>query len=176
MSLSTNLCLFIPAEVMLKRFDESFDWIDIIECQKAFETINHKCFRKTESYQIFKPKHEIVCIISLWVNIFFVYRKPTFWNFGIISFGILLDSILLILIFLMYVRDMPQAVKYTSLEYADDFCLIYWHADVTNIDEKLNETIATGLLIIKLTLTLVIIILMVMIILFFYRKKSPGFF
>lgn len=82
MSLSTNLCLFIPAEVMLKRFDESFDWIDIIECQKAFETINHKCFRKTESYQIFKPKHEIVCIISLWVNIFFVYRKPTlkFWN------------------------------------------------------------------------------------------------
>ena len=44
-------------------------------------------------------------------------------------------------------------------EYADYFCLIYWHADVTNIDKKLNETAVTGLLIINLVLTLVIIIL-----------------
>ena len=76
----------------------------------------------------------------------------------------------------MYVRDMPQGVKYTSLEYADDFCLIYWHADATNIDEKLNETIVTGLLIIKLTLTLVIIILIGNDNTIFYRKKKPRIF
>ena len=76
----------------------------------------------------------------------------------------------------MYVRDMPQAVKYTSLEYADDFCLIHWHADVTNIDEKLNETIATGLLIIKLTLTLVIIILIGNDNTIFLQKKKPRIF
>ena len=76
----------------------------------------------------------------------------------------------------MYVRDMPQAVKYTSLEYADDFCLIYWHADSTNIDEKLNEIIVTGLLTIKLTSTLVIIILIGNDNTIFYRKKKPRIF
>lgn len=58
-------------------------WLDwYYWVSKSLWDKNHKCFRKTESYQIFKPKHEIVCIISLWVNIFFVYRKPTlrFWN------------------------------------------------------------------------------------------------
>ena len=43
------------------------------------------------------------------------------------------------LLFLIYVDDMPQAVKSNLLLYADDSCLMYQHKDIAIIEKILNE-------------------------------------
>ena len=43
------------------------------------------------------------------------------------------------LLFLIYVDDMPQAVKSNLLLYADDSCLMYQHKDIAIIKKILNE-------------------------------------
>ena len=40
---------------------------------------------------------------------------------------------------MIYVNDMPQAVKSNLLLYADDSCLMYGHKDIANIEKILNE-------------------------------------
>ena len=42
-------------------------------------------------------------------------------------------------LFLIYVDDMPQAVKSNLLLYADDSCLMYQHKDIAIIKKILNE-------------------------------------
>ena len=48
-------------------------------------------------------------------------------------------SILGPLLFLIYVNEMPQAVKSNLFLYADDSCLMYQHKDVSEIEEQLNK-------------------------------------
>ena len=48
-------------------------------------------------------------------------------------------SILGPLLFLIYVNDMPQAVKLNQFLYADDSCLTYQHRDVNEIEKQLNK-------------------------------------
>ena len=48
-------------------------------------------------------------------------------------------SILGPLLFLVYVNNMPQAVKSNLFLYADDSCLIYQHRDVNEIEKQLNK-------------------------------------
>ena len=43
------------------------------------------------------------------------------------------------LLFLIYVNDIPQAVKSTLLLYADDSCFLYQHKDVDEIEKHLNK-------------------------------------
>ena len=47
-------------------------------------------------------------------------------------------SILDPLLFLLYVYDMPQAVKCDSFLYADDACLTFQHENVKEIEDQLN--------------------------------------
>ena len=42
-------------------------------------------------------------------------------------------------LFLLYINDMPQAVKCELLLYADDTCLIFQHSDIKEIDIQLNK-------------------------------------
>ena len=51
-------------------------------------------------------------------------------DFGKISCGVPHGSILGPLLFLIYVNDIPQAVKSNLLLYADDSCLMYQHKDI----------------------------------------------
>ena len=60
-------------------------------------------------------------------------------DFGKISYGVPQGSILGPLLFLIYVNDMPQAVKPNLLLYADDSCLMYQHKDIAIIEKILNE-------------------------------------
>ena len=53
--------------------------------------------------------------------------------------GVLQGSILGPLIFLLYINDMPQAVKCELLLYADDTCLIFQHNDIKEIEIQLNK-------------------------------------
>ena len=42
-------------------------------------------------------------------------------------------------LFLIYVKDMPQAVKLNLFLYANDSCLMYQHRDVNKIEKQLNK-------------------------------------
>ena len=56
-----------------------------------------------------------------------------------ISCGVPQGSILGPHLFLIYVNDMPQAVKSNLLLYPDDSCLIYQHKDIAIIEKNLND-------------------------------------
>ena len=60
-------------------------------------------------------------------------------GFGKISCGVPQDSILGPLLFLIYVNDMPQAVKSILLLYADDSRLMCQHKNIAEIKKILNE-------------------------------------
>ena len=60
-------------------------------------------------------------------------------DFGNISCRVPQGSILGPLLFLIYVSDMPQAVRSTLLLYADDSCILYQHKEVDEIEKQLNK-------------------------------------
>ena len=60
-------------------------------------------------------------------------------DLGNITCGVPQGSILGPLLFLLYVNDMPQAVKCEMLLYADDTCLIFSAKDLDVIQEQLNR-------------------------------------
>ena len=53
--------------------------------------------------------------------------------------GIPQGSILRPLLFLLYMNDMPQVVKYELLLYADDTGLIFQHSDINQIEIQLKN-------------------------------------
>ena len=56
-----------------------------------------------------------------------------------LSCGVPQGSILGPLMFLLYMNDIPQAVKSNILLYADDTCIFFQHDDVSVIEKQLNE-------------------------------------
>ena len=123
---STNLCLAHLTDKILKGFDEGLlTGMILIDFQKAFDTINHevllqklKAIRFSEqSIQWFRS--------YLCDGIFLVETENKLYDFGKISCGVPQGSILGPLLFLIYVNDIPQAVKSNLLLYADDSSLIY---------------------------------------------------
>ena len=70
---------------------------------------------------------------SFIVNVEDEYSVP-----GQLLCGVPQGSILGPLLFLLYVNDMPQAIKCELLLYADDSVLIFSHKDISAINEQLN--------------------------------------
>ena len=52
------------------------------------------------------------------------------------------QSILGLLLFLLYVNDMPKSVKCDLMLYADDSCLVFQHKNLKEIEKQLNEDFA----------------------------------
>ena len=71
---------------------------------------------------------------SFIVNVENDYSVP-----GQLLCGVPQGSILGPLLFLLYVNDMPQAIKCDLLLYADDSVLIFSHKDIDVINKQLNE-------------------------------------
>ena len=111
----------------------------LVDLQKAFDTINHevllqkpKAIRFSEqSIQRFRS------YLHDWI--FLVETENKLSDFGKISCGVPQGSIVGPLLFLIYVNNMPQAVKSNMLLYADDSCLMYQHKDIAIIKKILNE-------------------------------------
>ena len=60
-----------------------------------------------------------------------------------LSCGVPQGSILGPLLFLLYVNDMPQAIKSDLLLYADDICLMCTSKDIKMIQEQLNTDLSS---------------------------------
>ena len=74
---------------------------------------------------------------------FIVNVGKDFSSPGNLSCGVPQGSILGPLLFLLYVNDMPQAVKSDLLLYADDTCLMHAGKDIKMIEEQLNTDLSS---------------------------------
>ena len=73
---------------------------------------------------------------------FMVNLENPFSEVSSISCGVLQGSILRPLLFLIYVNDMPMAVKCDLFLYADGTCLVFQSKNVKDIEKQLNEDFA----------------------------------
>ena len=95
--------------------------------QKAFDTIDHDVIVQ-KLYAIGFLKHTVNWFQSYLSNrSFLVNLGNNFSQPASASCGVPQGSILGPLLFLIYVNDMPQAVKCHLFLYADDTCLVCQH-------------------------------------------------
>ena len=136
---STKLCLLFLTDKILKGFEEDLlTGIILTDLEKAFNTINEILFKKLKAMGFFEGW--ITWFQSyLSERIFFISIEKQCSDYGRISCGVPLGSILGPLLFLIYVNDMPQAVNSNLLLYADDSCLMLQHKDFEEIGKVLNN-------------------------------------
>ena len=114
----------------------------LIDLQKAFHTINHDILLKKLSIIGFSD-HTVKWFQSHISNRkFTVNLENSFSEVSNISCGVMQGSILGPLLFLIYVNDMPMAVKCDLFLYADDTCLVFQSKNVKDIEKQLNEDFA----------------------------------
>ena len=111
----------------------------LVDLQKAFDTINHKVLLQKPKAIRFSEQSIQRFRSYLRDRIFLVETENKLSDFGKISCGVPQGSIVGPLLFLIYVNNMPQAVKSNLLLYADDSCLMYQHKDIAIIKKILNE-------------------------------------
>ena len=108
----------------------------LVDLQKAFDTIDHGVLLKTLSAIGFS-NHTIGCFKSYLSNrLFRVNLENNHSDPSNITCGVLQGSILGPLLFLIYVNDMPQAVKSNLFLYADDSGLVFQGKDVIEIENN----------------------------------------
>ena len=115
----------------------------LIDLQKAFDTINHEILINKMEFLGFSKN------VILWFKSYLSHRKfkvnlnKSFSEPGQLLCGVPQGSILGPLLFLLYINDMPQAVKCELLLYADDTCLIFQHSDINEIEIQLNKNFSS---------------------------------
>ena len=124
----------------MKGFDKGLlSGMILVDLQKTFDTIGHDIVLEKVSAIGFS-NHTIGWFMSYLsnrlcrVNLENCYSDPS--N---ITCGVPQGSILGPLLFLIYVNDMPQAVKSNLCLYADDSSLVFQGKDVIEIKKQLNE-------------------------------------
>ena len=126
---------------ILKGFDEGLlTEMILINLQKAFDTINHEILLKKLEAIGFLDKRIQRFLSYLYKRIFFIEIENQVSDFGKVFCSVPQGSILGPLLFLIYVSNMPQAVKSNLFLYADgSSCLMYQHRDVNEIEKQLNK-------------------------------------
>ena len=137
---STDLRLTFLHDKILKGFDKGLiTGMILIDFQKAFYTIDHDILLKKVSAVGFS-NDTIGWFKSYLSNqLFRVNLGNCYSDSSNITCGVPQGSILEPLLFLIYVNDMPQAVKTNLFLYADDSCLIFQGKDVIEIEKQLNR-------------------------------------
>ena len=120
---SATLCLSFLTDKILKGFDEGLlTRMILIDLQKAnsVDSVNHEILLKKPETIAFSDQCTRWFRSYLCEQIFFREIENQFSDYGKISCGVPQGSILGPLLFLIYVNDMPQAIKSNLLLDADD--------------------------------------------------------
>ena len=137
-----HVFLFLNDEILKGFNDGLVAGMIFIDLQKAFDTINHDIRLKKLSIIAFSD-HTVKWFQSYLSNRkFMVNLENSFSEVSSISCGVPQGSILGPLLFLMYVDDMPMAVKCDLFLYADDTCLVFQSTNANDIEKQLNEDFA----------------------------------
>ena len=109
-----------------------------IDLKKAFDTVDHNIpCKKLELYGV--QQHELSWFESYLTNNFFRVNGVDS-EIGDIEVGVPQGSCLGPLLFLIYINDLPQAVRYSKVSmYADDTSLCYQSPDLTRLNEAINS-------------------------------------
>ena len=137
---STDLRLTFLHVKILKGFDKGLiTGMILIDFQKAFYTIDHDILLKKVSAVGFS--NDTICWFKSYLSnqLFKVNLGNCYSDSSNITCGVPQGSILGPLLFLIYVNDMPQAVKTNLFLYADDSCLIFQGKDVIEIEKQLSR-------------------------------------
>ena len=119
-----NLELYFLNGKILKGFNDGLvTGMILIDLRKSFDTINHDILLKKLSIIGFCDPTVQWFQSYLSNSKFTVNLKDHFYEVS--SICVPQGSILGPLLFLIYVNDMPMAVKYDLLLYADDTCLVF---------------------------------------------------
>ena len=139
----TDSCLTFLHDKILKGFDKGLmTGMILIELQRAFDAIDHDILLNKLSAIGFS-NHTIGWFKSYLSNrLFRVNLGNCYSDPSNITCGVPQGSILGPLLFLIYVNDMPQAVKSNLFLYADGSCLIFQGKDVIEIEKQLNRDFA----------------------------------
>ena len=129
---STNLCLSFLTDKTLKCFDEGLLTGMILLICKTLLTLNHEILLKKLEAIGFSDKFIWWFRSYLYESyLFFIAIENQLSDFGKVSCGVPQGFILGPLLFLIYVRDIPQAVKSNIFLHADDSCLMYQHREIS---------------------------------------------
>ena len=137
---STDFCLSFLNDKILKGFDQGLiTGMILIDLQKAFDTIDHDILLQ-KLYALGFSKHSVNWFRSYLTNrTFLVNLGNAFSQPAFVSSGVPQGSILGSLLFLIYIIDMSQAVKFNYFLYANDTCLVCQHKDINEIEKQLNK-------------------------------------
>ena len=111
----------------------------LIDLQKAFDIVNHHILLQKMVFIGFSEETTKWFKSYLSNRKFKVHIKNTFSEPGNLLCSAPQGSLLGPLLFLLYIKDMPQAVDCELLLYADDPCLIFQHKDIPEIESALNK-------------------------------------
>ena len=138
---STESCLTHLSDRFLEGCDRGLHTgMILIDLQKAFDTINYDIL--LEKMELMNFSLETICWFKSYLSnrSFIVNVDSTFSEPANLVCGILQGSILGPLLFLIYINDLPQAVKDSDIRlYADDTCISYSHKNIKTIEENLNK-------------------------------------
>ena len=115
----------------------------LIDLQKAFDTINHDIpLRKMASLGF--SNDSINWLQSYLFNRGFrVNIKSKYSSAAKIECGVPQRSVLGPLLFLLYVNNLKRFVDFDLFLYADVFCLVYQHKDVSKTEQNLNKNFSS---------------------------------
>ena len=138
---STETCLTHLSDSILKGCDKGLHTgMILIDLQKAFDTINYNILLEKMVFFKFSPATISWFKSYLTNRRFIVDVDSTLSEPADLVCGVPQGSILGPLLFLIYINDLPQAVKESDIRlYADDTCISYAHKKVEYIEEKLNQ-------------------------------------
>ena len=138
---STESCLTHLSDRILEGCDKGcHTGMILIDLQKAFDTLDHGILLKKLSLINFS--NETISWFKSYLSnrTFLVNVESSFSEPADLKCGVPQGSILGPLLFLLYINDLPQAVKECDVRlYADDTCLSYTHKTVKTIEDKLNN-------------------------------------
>ena len=111
----------------------------LTDLQKTFDTVNHDILIKKMEFIGFSEETTKYFKSYLSNRKFKVHIKNTFSEPGKLICGLLQESILRPLLFLLNINNMPQAADCKLLLYVDDTCLMFQHNDITETERALNQ-------------------------------------
>ena len=108
--------------------------------QKTIDTVDHSILlNKLKNFNI-------IGIPDTWINNYLSNRIQTVNYKGIMSspltikIGVSQGSILGLLLFLLFINDLPLVVSHSNVHlFADDTFLSYSDSDISSINEKMNQ-------------------------------------
>ena len=137
---STDLCLAQLIDFIATGMDkQTHTGMILVDLQKAFDTLDYGVLLEKIKYFGFRAS------LIKWFEPYLSSRKflvyiDVFSEAGTLNYDVPQGSLLGLLLFLLYVNDLPQSLSEAgSYWYVDDTCIFYQNEDVKKIENVLNK-------------------------------------